>query len=48
MGHLLGLEHPFDREDGDWAVIDNKNISIYNKAKLVEFLTQTGLKLTQE
>lgn len=23
MGHLLGLEHPFDREDGDWAVDEN-------------------------
>ena len=23
MGHLLGLEHPFDRADGDWAVNEN-------------------------
>ena len=23
LGHLLGLEHPFDRDDGDWAVDEN-------------------------
>ena len=25
LGHLLGLEHPWDKEDGDWAVSSSKD-----------------------
>ena len=24
FGHLLGLEHPWDKDDGDWAVSNSK------------------------
>ena len=24
LGHLLGLEHPWDKDDGDWAVSNSK------------------------
>ena len=28
LGHLLGLEHPWDQEDGDWAVLSSEDRTI--------------------
>ena len=29
LGHLLGLEHPWDKEDGDWAVSSSEEPTVY-------------------
>ena len=28
LGHLLGLEHPWDQDDGDWAVSNSEEPTI--------------------
>jgi hypothetical protein len=57
MGHLLGLEHPWDKPDGDWAVENDKvktidtamgNYSLDEDGNVMDWFQEIDIKALQQ